>query len=157
MKFSFKLFKAINAQNRVNQSAFDYQVIVIDTWVQAFEAWMNKLVFLAKEGKTINTLRELITLWNEVAEGVFLNVFHSEKYIRVQGDFLNAQMQYRIQKREVVELLQIGSIAITKVSAAVMANFSPDYKVLGVPYLFRDKKHLFANRSKHFLFVNCCN
>jgi len=46
-------------------------------------------------------------------------------------------------EREVVELLQIGSIAITKVSAAVMANFSPDYEVLGVPYLFRDKKHLF--------------
>lgn len=100
-----KLFKAINAQHRVNQTAFDYQVIVIDTWVQAFEAWMNKLVSLAKEGKTINTLRELITLWNEVAEGVFLNVFNSEKYIRVQGDFLNAQMAYRIQKREVVELL----------------------------------------------------
>jgi len=46
-------------------------------------------------------------------------------------------------EREVLELLQIGSIAITKVSAAVMANFSPEYEVLGVPYLFRDKKHLF--------------
>ncbi|MCP3928984.1 MAG: TRAP transporter substrate-binding protein [Bacteroidetes bacterium] len=46
-------------------------------------------------------------------------------------------------EREVVELLQIGSIAMTKVSAAVMSNFSPEYKVLGVPYLFRDKDHLF--------------
>lgn len=46
-------------------------------------------------------------------------------------------------EREVLELLQIGSIAMTKVSAAAMANFAPEYKVLGVPYLFRDKKHLF--------------
>ncbi len=46
-------------------------------------------------------------------------------------------------EREVVELLQIGSVAITKVSAATMANFVPDYNVLGVPYLFRDKAHLF--------------
>ncbi len=46
-------------------------------------------------------------------------------------------------EREVLELLQIGSIAMTKVSAATMANFAPEYKVLGVPYLFRDKKHLF--------------
>ena len=46
-------------------------------------------------------------------------------------------------EREVVELLQIGSIAMTKVSAAVMANFAPEYKVLGVPYLFRDREHLF--------------
>ncbi len=46
-------------------------------------------------------------------------------------------------EREVLELLQIGSIAMTKVSAATMANFAPEYKVLGVPYLFRDKDHLF--------------
>ena len=46
-------------------------------------------------------------------------------------------------EREVLELLQIGSIAMTKVSAATMSNFAPEYKVLGVPYLFRDKEHLF--------------
>lgn len=46
-------------------------------------------------------------------------------------------------EREVLELLQIGSIAMTKVSAAAMANFAPEYKVMGVPYLFRDKNHLF--------------
>jgi tripartite ATP-independent transporter DctP family solute receptor len=46
-------------------------------------------------------------------------------------------------EREVLELLQIGSIAMTKVSAATMSNFAPEYKVMGVPYLFRDKMHLF--------------
>ncbi|OAV43123.1 TRAP transporter substrate-binding protein [Lewinella sp. 4G2] len=46
-------------------------------------------------------------------------------------------------EREVLELLQIGSIAMTKVSAATMANFAPEYKVLGVPYLFRGKDHMF--------------
>ena len=46
-------------------------------------------------------------------------------------------------EREVLELLQIGSISMTKVSAATMANFAPEYKVLGIPYLFRDKEHFF--------------
>ena len=46
-------------------------------------------------------------------------------------------------EREVLELLQIGSIAMTKVSAATMANFAPEYQVMGVPYLFRGKEHLF--------------
>lgn len=46
-------------------------------------------------------------------------------------------------EREVLELLQIGSVAITKVSAATMSNFVPDYNVLGIPYLFRDKEHFF--------------
>ncbi len=47
-------------------------------------------------------------------------------------------------EREVLELLQIGSIAMTKVSAAAMSNFAPEYKVFGVPYLFRDRDHFFA-------------
>ena len=46
-------------------------------------------------------------------------------------------------EREVLELLQIGSVAVTKVSAATLANFVPEYSVLGIPYLFRDKAHYF--------------
>lgn len=46
-------------------------------------------------------------------------------------------------EREVLELLQIGSVAITKVSAATLSNFVPEYHLLGIPYLFRDKKHQF--------------
>jgi len=46
-------------------------------------------------------------------------------------------------EREVLELLQIGSVAITKVSAATIANFVPDYNVLGIPYLFRNEAHRF--------------
>jgi tripartite ATP-independent transporter DctP family solute receptor len=44
-------------------------------------------------------------------------------------------------EQQCVELLQIGSLAITKVSAAVMESFTDDYKVLGLPYIFRDSAH----------------
>jgi len=44
-------------------------------------------------------------------------------------------------ERTCVELLQIGSLAITKVSAAVMEGFAPSYRVLGLPYIFRDEEH----------------
>lgn len=46
-------------------------------------------------------------------------------------------------ERETLELLQIGSVAMTKVSAASMSNFAPEFKVMGIPYLFRDSEHLF--------------
>ena len=45
--------------------------------------------------------------------------------------------------RECLELLQIGSLDITKVSTGVLENFSPNMKVLGLPYLFRDREHAF--------------
>ncbi len=47
-------------------------------------------------------------------------------------------------ERVLLELVQIGSIAMTKVSAAVMTNFAPEYGVLEMPYLFKDKDHMFT-------------
>lgn len=46
-------------------------------------------------------------------------------------------------ERQCLELLQIGSLGMTKVSAAVMENFSPKLKVFGYPYLFRNNEHRF--------------
>ncbi len=46
-------------------------------------------------------------------------------------------------ERQCLELLQIGSLDMTKVSSAVMEGFAPAYKVLGLPYIFRDKDHVY--------------
>ena len=46
-------------------------------------------------------------------------------------------------ERECLELLQIGSLDITKVSAAVLENFAPKLKVLSLPYIFTSKEHQF--------------
>lgn len=47
-------------------------------------------------------------------------------------------------ERECLELLQIGSLAMTKVSSAVLEGFVPQYRVFGLPYLFRDDDHRFG-------------
>ncbi len=46
-------------------------------------------------------------------------------------------------ERECLELLQIGSLDMTKVSAGVMENFAPKMKIFGLPFLFRDRAHSF--------------
>jgi tripartite ATP-independent transporter DctP family solute receptor len=46
-------------------------------------------------------------------------------------------------ERQCVELLQIGSLDMTKVSAGVLENFAPSIRVFGIPYMFRDKDHCF--------------
>lgn len=44
-------------------------------------------------------------------------------------------------ERELIELLQIGSLAMTKVSTAPLEAFVPEMKIFGIPYLFRDAEH----------------
>lgn len=46
-------------------------------------------------------------------------------------------------ERECLELLQIGSLGMTKVSVGVLENFAPGMRVLGLPFLFRDRDHAF--------------
>ncbi|MFU8847703.1 MAG: TRAP transporter substrate-binding protein [Opitutales bacterium] len=43
--------------------------------------------------------------------------------------------------REVLELLQVGSLDITVASAASVESFVPAFRLFGLPYLFRDRMH----------------
>ncbi len=45
-------------------------------------------------------------------------------------------------ERELMELLQIGSLAMTKVSTSPMESFVPEMKIFSIPYVFRSEEHL---------------
>lgn len=63
----------------------------------------------------------------------------SEGKMRIQV-YPNQQLG---SERECLELLQIGSLDMTKVSGAVMENFAPKLRIFGLPFLFDNKEHLF--------------
>ena len=46
-------------------------------------------------------------------------------------------------ERECLELLQIGIVDITKVSAAVMEGIVPEFAVLSLPYIFKNREQYF--------------
>ncbi len=72
--------------------------------------------------------------------------FMAEKVAEQSGGKLTIEIYPSGQlgaERELLELLQIGSVDMTKVSSAVMEGFAPEYKVFGLPYLFQDRDHAF--------------
>lgn len=73
-------------------------------------------------------------------------VFMGERLNELSSGKLNLKIYPSGQlgsEQQNVELLQIGSLAMTKVSAAVMEGFAEEYKVLGLPYIFKSKEHYF--------------
>lgn len=46
------------------------------------------------------------------------------------------------EERELIEMLQIGSLAMTKVSASPLESFVPEMTIFSLPYVFRDHEHL---------------
>lgn len=47
-------------------------------------------------------------------------------------------------EKECIEALQLGYLAMTKISSGVMEAFVDEYKIFGIPYLFRDSDHFWA-------------
>ena len=106
------------------------------------------MLFLNQSCKPDHSIR-LIRL------GHGLDISHSVHQAMVKADLhlkeiSNGKMRLQIypnqqlgSERECLELLQIGSLDMTKVSGAVLENFAPKLKVFSLPFLFDDKEHFF--------------
>lgn len=69
-------------------------------------------------------------------------------------DISNGKMEIEVysggqlgSERELMELLQIGSLAMTKVSSAPMEGFVSEMKIFNIPYVFRDREHFWRALS----------
>ena len=72
-------------------------------------------------------------------------VFMDERLQELSGGTMNIDIYPSGQlgsERDTMELLQIGSLAITKVSTSPMEGFVPEMKLFSIPYVFRDEDHL---------------
>lgn len=99
-----KIRKGFQTWQQYRRIDMEYQVMVAQAWVKLFEKLQLELVALAQKGETIQSLEQLATLWYELADPIFIEVFRSEPYIRKQGELLSATMALRIQQRDMVEL-----------------------------------------------------
>ena len=67
-----------------------------------------------------------------------------DEYSKGQVDIKIFPNQQLGSEREALELLQIGSIGMTKVSSAALENFVPELRVYSLPYLFGDEQHIWS-------------
>jgi len=71
----------------------------------------------------------------------------SEQLVEKSGGTMRIEIYPNEQlgaERQLLELLQVGSLAMSKVSSAVLEGFSAPYKVFGLPYVFRNDAHRYA-------------
>ena len=107
------------------------------------------LLFTAPSCKEISETKEIKLAHSlEVSHPVHIAMLYmAEKVKEKSGGKMEIDIYPNSQlgsERESVELLQIGSLGMTKVSAATMESFSPNFKVLSLPYIFKDKAHYYS-------------
>src|SRR5688572_20402246 len=94
-----------------------------------------------KQGVKVIKLAHGLDPQHSVHKGM---VFLGEKLAQKSGGTMRVDVYSSGQlgsERECLELVQIGGLAMTKVSASVLEGFAPEFKVFGLPYLFRDDAH----------------
>jgi len=97
------ILKGFDAWLDYRRGSFEYQVVLGETWVHAFEEFMRQMVALAEKGETVPSVKKLLFLWIEVVDQVFADVFRSDEYIRIQGCLVNTATAYRLREREIVD------------------------------------------------------
>lgn len=99
-----KLRRGFAAWLDVQQANYEYQIVLAETWIKAFEQLMVELIDHAEKGETVQSIRELLERWSTTADRVFKDAFVSEAYIHAQGKLVNTTMLYRSRQREVSEI-----------------------------------------------------
>ena len=118
------------------------RISLLPLWSFMFLALMVTGCSTSKKGKVLK-LAHGLDVTHPVHKAM---VCMADRLAEKSGGKLTIQIypsQQLGSERQCVELLQIGSLAMTKVSSAVMEGFAPKYKVLSLPYIFRNKEHFF--------------
>lgn len=74
-------------------------------------------------------------------------VYMNERLVELSGGKMKLDIYPSAQlgaENQCIELLQIGSMDLTKISSAALEGFVDAFKVFGIPYLFRSRAHYFS-------------
>ena len=100
-----KIMRAFDAWVDFRKVHVKYQATLAKIMGQAVESMMEQLAKHAKEGKEINSVRELMKIWVRTADQTFTDVYSTEEYHALQHDLSAAGMTYKIKQQEVLDMI----------------------------------------------------
>ena len=103
-EFNNKLFKSFDAGINFSKASFDYQIVLLDVWLKAFEELTRELASSEAKGKTVQNWQQFLQVWSSVFDRVFAQTFRSQDALAVQGNFLNSAMTYRLYQQQLMEV-----------------------------------------------------
>lgn len=103
-EFNHKLLKGFEAWINFSKATFDYQGVLVEVWMKAFEELMRELASSEETGKTVQNWQQLLQVWSRAFDRVFAQKFGSENAVEFQGKFLSAAMTYKFQQQQLMEV-----------------------------------------------------
>lgn len=95
--------KAFDAWTDLYRASTNYQVILTNIQVRAFEELMQALITQAEAGNTVKDWRAFQQLWSETADRVFEEAFREEENLKIYGTFINSLNRFRLHQQALTE------------------------------------------------------
>lgn len=105
-EFNEKVQRGFKAFQEYQRAGVRYQSIVANIWGQALQRFLYQVGKRARDGESLDELRDLTTIWTKAADDVFITAFRSDDYIEAQSDLLSAAMRFRTRRRAILEEYQ---------------------------------------------------
>jgi len=103
-EFNNKLFKSFDAWINFYKANFEYQVVLVDVWLKAFEELTRELASFTEKGETLQNWQQFLQVWSSVFDRVFAQTFRSADALEIQGKFLNSAMTSRLYQQQLMEV-----------------------------------------------------
>ncbi len=103
-EFNNKLFKSFDAWINFSKASVDYQLVLVEVWLKAFEELTRELASSKEKDETIQNWQQFLQVWSSVFDRVFAQTFRSEDALEIQGKFLNSAMTYRLRQQQLMEV-----------------------------------------------------
>ncbi|MBW4544449.1 MAG: hypothetical protein KME25_08405 [Symplocastrum torsivum CPER-KK1] len=103
-EFNNKLFKSFDAWINFYKANFEYQVVLVDVWLKAFEELTRELASFTEKGETLQNWQQFLQVWSNLFDRVFAQTFRSADALEIQGKFLNSAMTYKLHQQQLMEV-----------------------------------------------------
>jgi class III poly(R)-hydroxyalkanoic acid synthase PhaE subunit len=100
-----KILRAFDAWVDFRKVNLKYQAALAKILGQAVERMTEELAKLAKSGKKIDSVRDVMKLWVRTADQAFTEVYATEEYHALQRELSSAGMDYKIKQQEVLNMI----------------------------------------------------
>lgn len=98
-----KMMRLMDAMIDTRRTNLKFQTAMVQGMAKAVEATIERLGEMKAKGETINSVRGLMKLWFTTADGTLMHIFNSPEFLAVQNEMTEANNQYRIRQRAVLE------------------------------------------------------
>lgn len=103
-EFNHKLLQGFEIWKEYYRGSIDYQIVLAEVRVQAFEKLIQQLVSRQSKGEKFENTQQFLQIWSQVTDEVFAEIFSNQDNLQIRGKFFNATMAYKLYLQELMEV-----------------------------------------------------